>query len=135
MNKTAQEVVSYIDVTGRALAVAAAEIKTAEEVKKAAGERVTPLVDAMIAHGLIKESDRKAASEQLASHPDALDITLNVVEEMADRLKQANAKISALNNGQAVEESGSTKKAGKTDEDADLALIGLVPSLAGKYNS
>lgn len=136
MNKTAQDVVSYIDVTGKALGVATAAIKTAEEQKAAAAERVNPLVDAMIAHGLIKESDRKAAGLQLGSHADSLDITMNIVEEMADRLKKANAKVSSLNNGQAVDEKGTstTKTAAEQVEDADQALIGLVPALAAKYN-
>ena len=137
----AQDLVNYIEVTGKAINVALTEVKQADVEKKAAQELIPALVDQLVSAKLLSEGDRKQAAAELGSHASALDVTLNIVNEMTERLKTAHAKLAALNNGQAVAEDGDTrtprtvKSAGVANDDPDMALLSLVPVLAAKYSS
>ena len=137
----AQDLVSYLDVTGKAINVALTEVKKADVEKKAAQELIPALVDQLVSAKLLTDADRKQAAVELGSHASALDVTTNIVNELTERLKTAHAKLAALNNGQAVAEDGdiqtprTTKSAGAASDDPDMALLSLVPALASKYSS
>lgn len=135
-NKLAQHVVSYVEVTGKALGVAVEAVKQAHVEKKAAADKIGPLVARLVEIDLLPASQTKTASDQLLSHADALDITMNIIDEMAERLKTANAKFAAINNGHAVDEGsskGRKQASADSEESADAALLRLVPGLQSKY--
>jgi hypothetical protein len=135
MNKLAQQMVGYIEVTGKALGVATAAVKEAHIAKQAAGDIVPKVVDRMVQCGLIPEAARKQASSELGNHADSLEIMLNVMDEMNTRVKASDAKIAALNNGKPEGPTQTSKQAKSYEDDPDMALIGLVPGLRDRFNT
>ena len=59
----AQDLVSYLDVTGKAINVALTEVKKADVEKKAAQELIPALVDQLVSAKLLTDADRKQAQE------------------------------------------------------------------------
>lgn len=129
MDKFAQDVVNYVETTGRALGIALTAVKKAEDETKEAAAIVDEAVEALLAHKLIANDERSDASAQLSKHASAVQLLARTVEFMTARhqaeLKQLQAKQASLNQGRAVGE----PRPASTSEDPDEALMRFCPSL------
>lgn len=134
MNKLAQQMVGFVQTTSQALGLALTMAKQAHVAKQAASEVIPQVVDKLVSSGLIAESLRKEATKQLADHANALEVLENAVCVMEDRLKAAQQQITALNTG-APDGPPSKIKSASTEDDPDMALMALVPSMADRYQA
>lgn len=87
-----QKVLSYADVTGRALHLAGSIAESHIKKEAAAKARVERAVDVLKRAGLIEDYQDKEAADQLSNHASALDVLVNVVDEL-QRAKTASADI------------------------------------------
>jgi len=130
MDKFAQDVVSYVETTGRALGIALTEVKKAEDATKEAAAIVDEVVETLIAHKLIPNEERSQACERLSKHASAVELLARTVEFMNHRhqaeIKQLTAKQASLNQGRPV---GDPRPGSASSEDPDEALIRFSTSL------
>lgn len=130
MDKFAQDVVDYVETTGRALGIALAEVKKAEDATKEAAGVIDEAVETLLSHKLITADERGDAAARFAKHASTIELLANTVEFMNRRhqaeIKQLQAKQAALNQGRPVGEQNSGPSA---VADPDEALMRACPSL------
>lgn len=98
-----QEVVRYVDATGKVLKQAEQLVDqlAREETKIAAA---APKVATLLAEGgLIRKTEHELATKKLASHEGALEVVQNLLNELGQTKRSFEQKIAAAGNGQAID--------------------------------
>lgn len=100
--ETALQTLGYVEASGQALHAAQllAEKVAAEQQKVA--QLVPQRVDLLSQSGLIKETEKKAAAEQLSTHEGSLAIVSNLITMLGEQKQAYEQKLAAAGNGHSV---------------------------------
>lgn len=120
--ETAIETLGYVETSGQALHAA----RVLAEKVAAEGEKVATLVpqrvDLLVEAGLIQETEKEAAAEQLSTHEGTLNIVKNLVTMMGEQKQAFEQKQAAAGNGHAVPAANGNGQANGHRKQADAGL-------------
>ena len=136
MSNLNEKVLNYIETTGKAIKVA---LDLAHEGQGADASKVADAVGKLERANLIDSNEVKAASAQLTSHGETLDILHNVIDHYSTELQDAQAKVASATVGEVSSEKQASSRTekyanfvgrirGHDDEPAesDKAMLSLI---------
>lgn len=100
--ETNVKTLDFVEATGKALSRAEKLAADINQEKQAALKLSSPVIESLVQHRLIDETEREMAATKLASHDGAMELLKNLVVHYGQQ-KEAAAKKEALSQGSPIE--------------------------------
>jgi chaperonin cofactor prefoldin len=134
-------VADYVSVTGSVFSKAAELVDASLQEKQSAVELLPEVIEHLKTAGLISDSEVGAATRQLSSHADTLEILSRTVDALqrkhAAEIKELQSKVASSSQGYSYDPQKGTKTASSESNGtmlaSDRAILAISPSLAAKY--